>query len=124
MAHYAVLDKNNIVINVFVGKDEFEDGINWEEHYSDYLGNKCLRTSYNTHGGVHLKNGVPFRKNYAAAGYNYIESLDAFVPPKPFPSWFLDEETCLWEAPIPMPTQGLWQWDEDNKVWLETPTYD
>lgn len=122
MAHYCVLDSNNIVINVFVGKDEFENEIDWEQYYSNYLGKKCVRTSYNTHGGVHLKNGNPFRKNYAGVGYFYDEVRDAFIPPKPFPSWILNEDTCLWDAPTPMPeTDGPWIWNEEIENWQEMP---
>ena len=118
MAHYAVLDKNNIVINVFVGKNEFEGGIDWEEYYSNYLGNKCLRTSYNTHGGVHSNNGEPFRKNYAAIGYLYDSDIDAFIPPKPYESWVLDRESCLWVAPVSMPeNNGPWVWNEEELNW-------
>lgn len=128
MAHYAFLNENNIVTEVIVGKDENEDGIDWEQWYGNFRGQVCKRTSYNTKGGIHYKsdNSGPsedqskaFRKNYAGMGYIYDEVRDAFVPPAPFPSWILNEETCLWEAPIPYPTEdGFYSWDEDTLTWI------
>ena len=99
MAHYAFLDTNNIVTEVIVGKDENTEGVDWEQHYGDFRGQTCKRTSYNTSGGVHALAGTPFRKNYAGLGYTYDASRDAFIPPKPLESWVLNEETCLWEDP-------------------------
>lgn len=97
MAHYAFLNLNNEVVEVIVGKDEGEDGVNWEIFYGEFRGMNCKRTSYNTSGGIHLNGGVPFRKNYASAGYIYDPVRDAFIPPKPdFPCVF-NEEKCLWE---------------------------
>lgn len=98
MAHYAFLDKNNIVTEVIPGKDEHEllDGLTPEEWYTNYRGQRCLRTSYNTVGNIHLKGGEPFRKNYAGIGYFYDADRDAFIPPKPDGEWTLDEETCIW----------------------------
>lgn len=120
MAHYAFLDQNNIVTEVIVGKNEGEDMVDWEARYSLIRGQKCLRTSFNTHGGHHRLGGTPFRKNYAGIGYQYNETLDAFIPPKPFPSWILNEDTCLWEAPIPQPSDvGPTYWDEDTKQWKQ-----
>ena len=122
MAHYAFLDKNNVVVQVITGRDENEviDGIDdWEKHYSEFSGYKVLRTSYNTYGGVNLKGGEPFRKNYAAIGGYYDENLDAFIHPKPYPSWVLDEETCIWEPPTPQPTDRPTWWDEENQVWVD-----
>ena len=122
MAHYAILDENNIVINVIVGKDENEDGVNWEEFYG------AKRTSYNTIGNVHYSNGVPssdqskaFRKNYASIGGTYDPVRDAFLYPKPFNSWILNEETCLWEPPIPKPQETnnkTFVWDEATLNWV------
>ena len=91
MAHYAFLDKDNIVTEVIVGKDENEiiDGLTPEEWYSDYRGQRCIRTSYN--GKI--------RKNYAGIGYSYDEARDAFIPQKPDNAIALDEETCLWIIP-------------------------
>jgi hypothetical protein len=118
MAHYAFLDENNIVTEVIVGKDEGEDGIDWEQHYGDFRGQVCKRTSYNTQGGVHSTGGTAYRKNYAGIGYSYDADRDAFIAPKPFASWLLNEESCLWEAPTPYPTDGLiYQWVEDDLNW-------
>lgn len=118
MAHYAFLDQNNRVTEVIVGKDEGENGINWEQWYSNFRGQTCKRTSYNTVGGVHLLGGTPFRKNYAGIGYTYNEQLDAFIPPKLFSSWVLNEETCSWEPPVPYPTDGNeYYWEEEELIW-------
>ena len=119
MAHYAILDENNVVIDVFVGLDEGQDGVDWEQWYSEFRGQTCKRTSYNTIAGKHLYDGVPFRKNYAHIGGTYDPVRDAFIPPKDFPSWTLDEETCLWKAPIPKPVDAyLPRWDENNQIWI------
>ena len=118
MAHYAFLDENYVVTEVIVGRDE--SNFDWERHYGDIRGQLCKRTSYNTSGGVHVSGGTPFRKNYAGIGYTYDPQLDAFIPPKPFASWILDETTCLWAAPTPMPTDGkLYHWDENTLAWTE-----
>jgi hypothetical protein len=119
MAHYAFLDENNIVTEVIVGKDEGEEGVDWEVHYGAFRGQPCKRTSYNTIGGVHSGGGTPLRKNYAGIGYTYDAGRDAFIPPKPFASWQLNEDTCLWNAPVPYPDDGeLYTWDEDTTSWL------
>jgi hypothetical protein len=119
MAHYAFLDSNNIVTDVIVGKDEGEDGIDWEEHYGSFRNQVCKRTSYNTYGGVHSAGGTPYRKNYAGIGYTYREDIDAFVPPQPYASWILNETTAQWEAPISMPTDGnRYSWDEPTTSWV------
>jgi hypothetical protein len=113
MAHYAFLDENNIVTEVIVGRneDEIVDGIsNWEEFYGQLRNQKCVRTSY--HGNI--------RKNYAGIGFYYDENLDAFIPPKPFNSWVLNEKICQWEAPVPYPDETKrFTWDEDNENWVE-----
>ena len=120
MAHYAFLDTNNIVTEVIVGKDEGEDGINWEQHYGEFRGQTCKRTSYNTNGGVHTSGGTPYRKNYAGIGYSYDSNRDAFIPLKPFISCLLNETTCLWDAPIAPPTDGkMYRWDEPTISWVE-----
>lgn len=110
MAHYAVLD-NNIVTQVFVGKDEGDT--NWEEYYG------AKRTSYNTSGGVHANDGTPLRKNYAGIGDTYDAERDAFYSPQPYDSWTLNEDTCIWEAPIPYPEEGMHTWDEEAGKWVE-----
>ena len=124
MAHYAFLDENNIVTEVIVGKDEDEDGVDWEQHYGTFRGQVCKRTSYNTYGGVHITGGRPYRKNYAGIGYTYDEDIDAFISPKPYASWVLNETTAQWEAPVPMPEDaGLgdppkrYRWNEDTGAW-------
>jgi hypothetical protein len=125
MAHYAFLDQNNVVTEVIVGKDEGEEGVDWEVHYGNFRGQTCKRTSYNTQGGVHSSGGTPYRKNYAGIGYTYDAQRDAFIPPKPFNSWLLDEGTCLWNPPTPMPDDGQpYRWDEETTSWvaLEMPS--
>jgi len=120
MAHYAFLDENNIVTEVIVGKNEGEEGRDWEQWYGEFRGQVCKRTSYNTQAGVHLNGGIPFRKNYAGIGYTYRADIDAFVPPQPFASWVLNENTAQWEAPTPMPTDGkMYSWDEATTNWVE-----
>lgn len=119
MAHYAFLDDNNIVTEIIVGKDEMEDGIDWEQRYGEFRGKLCKRTSYNTFSGKHNNGKVPFRKNYAGIGYTYREDIDAFVPPKPFASWLLNAN-AQWEAPVAMPTDGkMYSWDEATVNWVE-----
>lgn len=123
MAHYAFLDENNVVTEVIVGKNEGEDNTDWEVHYGNFRGQTCKRTSYNTQAGVHSTGGTPYRKNYAGIGYNYDAQRDAFIPPTPFASWILDEETCLWNPPVAMPTDGgFYTWDEENQTWVAVPT--
>ena len=120
MAHYAFLDENNIVTEVIVGKNEGEEGIDWEQHYGAFRGQTCKRTSYNTSGGVHSGGGTPFRKNYAGIGYIFDAGRDAFIPPKPYASWVLNEDTCLWNAPTPYPNDGKhYTWDEEAVNWVK-----
>jgi hypothetical protein len=111
VAHYAFLDENNIVTEVITGRDENEvvDGISdWEAYYGEFRGQRCVRTSYN--GNI--------RKNYAGIGFYFDDNLDAFVPPTPFPSWILNEETAQWEAPIPYPDGDLmYSWNEELGDW-------
>jgi hypothetical protein len=110
MAHYAFLDENSIVTEVIPGIDETEliEGLDPETWYGNFRGQVCKRTSYNS----------TYRKNYAAVGYRYDSTRDAFIAPKPFSSWTLNEETCRWEAPIPKPS-GRYEWNEDSNSWLE-----
>jgi hypothetical protein len=115
MAHFAKLDSNNIVVFVTVGRDE-DNGK--ENEISLQTGDTYKQTSYNTIGGQHPE-GRPFRKNYAGIGYTYDSARDAFIPPQPFPSWVLNEETCLWDAPVAMPTDGQrYYWDEATTSWV------
>lgn len=110
MAHYAFLDNNNIVTEVIVGIDETEliEGLDPETWYGNFRGQTCKRTSYN--GNI--------RKNYAGIGHFYDEDRDAFIPPKPFHSWILNEETCGWQPPTPYPTDGSsYKWVEEDLNW-------
>jgi hypothetical protein len=115
MAHYAFLDSNNIVTEVIVGKDETDTTHDWEQFYGEFRGQVCKRTSYN--GNI--------RKNYAGIGFTYDAQRDAFIPPKPFNSWVLNETTCRWDAPVAMPSnagQGdppkMYTWDENTVNWV------
>jgi hypothetical protein len=108
MAHYAFLDSNNLVTEVIVGIDETEliEGVDPETWYGQFRSQTCKRTSYN--GNI--------RKNYAGIGFSYDEQRDAFIPPKPFNSWIIDEETCLWVAPVIYPSDGFTYVWNDNKI--------
>ena len=111
MAHYAFLDENNIVTEVITGIDETEtiDGLSPEEWYGNFRGQRCVRTSY--HGNI--------RFNYAGIGYSYDEGRDAFISPRPYESWVLNESTCNWEAPVAYPTDGKYhRWDEATTSWV------
>jgi hypothetical protein len=124
MAHYALLDENNTVVNVITGWDEDQliEGKDPETWYGEFHNLKCKRTSRNTHAGVHVEGGTPFRKNYAVIGGVYDESRDAFIGPKPFPSWTLDEEKCCWVPPTPEPKdEKLYYWDEATVSWKVAP---
>lgn len=108
MAHFAKIE-NDIVTNVLVA----------EEGFILQLEGEWIQTSYNTFGGEHKLGGTPLRKNYAGIGYIYDRVRDAFYAPQPYPSWNLNEESCLWEAPIPYPTDGnFYEWDEEKKDWI------
>jgi hypothetical protein len=116
MAHFAQLNENSIVIQVITAGDEYEE--NGEELYAQITGGVWKRTSYNTKAGAHSNGGTPFRKNYAGIGYTYDETRDAFIPPKPYDSWIIDEETCIWVAPIPYPNDGeIYVWNEESLAW-------
>ena len=119
MAHYAELDANNVVIRVIPGVDESVDG---EAIYQAETGNVWKRTSYNTMNGVHTQGGTPFRKNYAGIGYTYDAKRDAFIPPKLYASWVLNEDKCAWEAPVPQPTDAHYEWDESIGNWKKVRT--
>ncbi len=116
MAHYAFLDDNYIVTEVIVGRDE--SNFDWEKHYGDIRGQLCKRTSYNTIGGIHKAGGQPFRKNYAGIGFIYDPVRDAFYSQQPYPSWILNEQTCLWESPVPYPNDNnTYSWNEEQISW-------
>lgn len=127
MAHYAFLDENNVVTEVIVGKNE--SNYDWEQHYGNFRAQLCKRTSYNTKGGIYYDpetnqpaadQSKAFRKNYAGIGFTYDPVRDAFIPPKPFNSWVLNEQTCLWEAPVQYPTDGKrYSWNEETLSWIE-----
>jgi hypothetical protein len=121
MAHYAIINSQNIVTEVIVGKDETDTTLNWEQHYAEFRpGMICRRTSYNTSGGVHRTGGTPYRKNYAGIGYTWDPTRDAFIPPKPYPSWSLNEQTCLWNPPVAMPIDdNKYYWDEATTSWVK-----
>jgi hypothetical protein len=111
MAHFAKVE-NGVVVNVIVAEQEFID--------SGAVGdpNSWIQTSYNTYGGVHKLGGTPLRKNFAGIGYTYNPERDAFIPPKEFDSWLLNEESCLWEPPIETPSDtGDYFWDESSGSW-------
>jgi hypothetical protein len=116
MSHFAQIDSNNIVLTVIVAEQEF---IN-----SGAVGDpaRWIQTSYNTQGGVHALGGIPLRKNYAGIGYTYDRIRDAFIAPSPYPSWILNEDTCLWAAPAAMPVSddnSMYTWDESAAAWVE-----
>lgn len=122
MAHYALLNENNFVTQVIVGKNENENDIDWEKYYELIYKQKCKRTSYNTVANIHRSGGIPFRKNYAGIGFYYDEQRDAFIPPKPYDSWILNEETCLWDSPIPRPVDDNdYIWNEETNSWEIVP---
>ena len=124
MAHFAKVN-NGIVEQVIVAEPEFF------ETFVDSSPGQWIQTSYNTRGGVHYnpETGEPsadrskaLRKNYAGIGYSYDATRDAFIPPKPYASWVLDEQTCLCNAPVPYPTDGKrYQWDEATTSWVDAP---
>ncbi len=111
MAHYAKV-LNGLVTNVIVAEPEFFDT------FVDTSPGEWIQTSYNTHGGQHTLGGTPLRKNYAGIGFTYDKTLDAFIPPKPYASWILDTDTCLWNAPVARP-EGNYTWNEDEQSWVE-----
>jgi hypothetical protein len=129
MAYFAKLGTGNIIetiisINNAVITDS--NGIEQEQLGVDFINNLYgtndiwKQTSYNTIGGIHKLGGTPFRKNHAGIGYTYDSNRDAFISPKPYNSWILNETTCLWEAPLPYPNDGkLYSWDEELINWIE-----
>lgn len=122
MAHFAKLDENNVVVDVIVVGDEYQDTYaEWRATF----GEKYVQTSYNTRNGVHILGGTPLRKNYAGIGGTYDEERDAFIPPKTFSSWVLDEDTCCWVPPVPMPEYydggPDYHWSEETLSWIAVP---
>ena len=113
MAHYAKVE-NTLVTQVIVAEPEFF------ETFVDSSPGEWIQTSYNTQGGVHSEGNTPLRKNYAGVGYTYDPTRDAFIPPQPFPSWTLNEDTCQWEAPVAYPDDDkMYNWDESTTNWIE-----
>ena len=111
MSHFAKVN-SGVVEQVIVAEPEFFD------NFVDSSPGEWIQTSYNTYGGVHANGGDPMRMNYAGVGYTYDRVRDAFIPPKPYPSWVLNEDTCLWDAPTPMPDDGqMYTWNEDTQAW-------
>jgi len=126
MASFAKIGLNGKVIEVQSVVNEVlhdSNGVEQEVNGIDFLTKLTgwsiwKQTSYNTRGGVHLTGGTPFRKNHASIGYTYDEDRDAFIPPQPYPSWSLNDTTCLWECPVDYPTDGqIYQWNETNQTW-------
>lgn len=113
MAHFAKIE-NGLVVDVIVADQTFID--------AGYVGDpsQWIQTSYNTFGDEHTMNGVPLRKNYAGIGFTYDLDRDAFIPPQPYPSWILDEDTCLWNSPVEYPSDDkIYVWNEDTLNWVE-----
>ena len=114
MSHFARVNAQGIVEQVIVAEQDFIDTLSDKTSW--------VQTSYNTRGGQHPE-GRPLRKNYAGIGYSYDYVRDAFIPPKPYASWVLNESTCLWDAPTPYPTDGkTYNWDENTQQWAEIGT--
>jgi hypothetical protein len=112
MSHFARITAQGIVEQVIVAEQDFIDTLPDKTSW--------VQTSYNTYGGQHPE-GRPLRKNYAGIGYTYDYARDAFIPPQPYASWVLNENTCLWDAPTPCPTDGkIYNWDENTQQWVET----
>lgn len=113
MAHYAKVN-NSLVEQVIVAEAEFFDT------FVDSSPGEWIQTSYNTYGGVHSNGGTPLRKNYAGIGMTYDSTRDAFYAPQPYPSWVLNETSCIWEAPTAMPDDdNTYRWDEETTAWVE-----
>ena len=115
MAHYAKVELG-IVTQVIVAE------LSFFETYVDETPGEWIQTSYNTIGGQHVNGGTPLRKNYASVGGIYDSTRDAFIPPKPYPSWILNEDSCLWESPVPYPdtdSDERYEWNEENQTWDE-----
>jgi hypothetical protein len=113
MGHFAKVVGNTVTL-VIVAEPEFFDT------FVDSSPGEWIQTSYNTIGGEHKLGGTPLRKNYAGIGFTYDREKDAFIPPKPYASWILNEETCQWDTPVPYPTDNnSYTWDEETTSWIE-----
>lgn len=118
MAHWAEINEQNTVVNVVVGDNNDSNGDEGYQWLIDNLGGRWIKTSFNTLEGKHLLGGTPLRKNYAAIGYTYDETRDAFIAPQPYPSWLLNEETCAWYPPISFPVDEYYYvWNEETVSW-------
>lgn len=119
MAHFAKINSDNIVEQVIVVNIENEsEGISFIADTLQLSGT-WVKTSYNTQAGIHSQGGTPLRKNYAAPGFTYDATRDAFIAPKPYPSWSLNEDSCTWVSPVPYPTSGnQYYWNEDTTSWV------
>ena len=118
MGHYALLNINNKVTSVFVGKDQEESNINWEIYYTNQTNQVCKRTSVNTLAGKHALGETPFRKNFAVIGFIYDQARDAFIEKQPYSSWVLNEESCTWEPPVEYTDdQKPYTWNEETLSW-------
>jgi hypothetical protein len=111
MSHFAKVENGTVTQVIVIEQDVLNLG-----HWGDPAG--WVQTSYNTHGGVHTNGGTPLRKNFAGIGYTYDSERDAFYAPQPFASWILDENTCVWQAPVERPTEGNYVWDEETVAWV------
>jgi hypothetical protein len=111
MSHFAKVENETVTQVIVIEQDVLNLG-----HWGDPAG--WVQTSYNTHGGVHTNGGTPLRKNFAGIGYTYDSERDAFYAPQPFASWILDEDTCVWQAPVERPTEGNYVWDEETVAWV------
>lgn len=113
MSHFAKIINNEVVQVLAIEQDVLDTGM-----FGDP--NLWVQTSYNTRAGVHINGGIPLRKNYAGLGYIYDATRDAFYEKQPFPSWILDEDTCIWNSPVPKPLdEKIYYWDEPELTWKE-----
>lgn len=135
MAHFAKINSDNVVVHVSAvsnkyllnedGTESEANGISHQERHGAEDGFQWKQTSYNTSGGEHALGSTPLRKNYAGIGYTYDVNRDAFIAPKPYDSWILDEPTCIWKEPIPYPDDGEnYFWNEKTRAWDVTPLED
>jgi hypothetical protein len=122
MAHFALVDENNIVTQTLVTDNNDPNGDEGYQWLVDKFGGRWIKTSYNTRHGKHTLGGTPFRGNYAEVGYTYDEQRDIFLMPKELPSWIIDEDNCCWKPPIDSPEPlGAYKWDETSLSWVEIP---